>query len=67
MLSKLQERSSRKQVGQKEKKKKGNQYRTCTPGRDLYKKKGSFTLGTPLNGWEINSEKQGASEAQRRV
>ena len=31
------------------KKKKGNRERTWAPGRDLWKKKGSFTLGTAFN------------------
>ena len=43
-----------------------NQSRTWAPGRELWKRKSSFTLGTSLAGWEINQDRKGASEAQRR-
>lgn len=49
------------------KKKKGNRDRTWAPGRDLWKKKGSFTLGTAFNSWEISQDRQGPPEAQRKV
>ena len=49
------------------KKKKRNRDGTWAPGRELWKKKGSFTLGTAFNSWEISQDRQGTPEAQRKV
>ena len=48
-------------------KKKRKQDKTCTPGRELKKRKGSCTLGNALTCGEISWDRKRASEAQRRA
>ena len=35
--------------------------------KDLWKRKGSFTLGTPFTGWNVNQDGKRASETQGSV
>ena len=44
-----------------------NQDGTCAPGRELWKRKGSCTLGSPLTSREIVWDRRRASEPQRRT
>lgn len=54
-------------IGKKIKKKMRKEWaETCTPGRELWKRKGSCTLGSPLTS-EICRDGRGASEPQRRM
>ena len=64
---KQQERSPHNQVGRKKKKKKKELGQDLYPVREPWKRKGYLTLGTPFTGWKISQDRQGASEAQRRV
>ena len=63
--SEVQEWSPHNQIWwQKKKKRKPD--RACDPGRKLWKRKGSLTLGSPFTGREISWDRKGASEAWRR-
>ena len=57
------------QVGQNKRKKERerNQDRTCNPGREPWKSKGSNILGSPRTSREISQDRVGALEPQRRV
>ena len=52
-------------VGQK-KEGERNRDRTCTPGREMWRKKGSPALGSPVTFREINLDGGGASEPWRK-
>ena len=57
------------QVGQNKRKKERerNQDRTCNPGREPWKSKGSNILGSPRTSRETSQDRVGALETQRRV
>ena len=57
------------QVGQNKRKKgrERNQDRTCIPGRELWKSKGSNILGSPRTSRDFSQDRVGALAPQRRV
>ena len=61
--SKKARKSPHTWVGRKKKEKK-NRDRTCTPGRELWRRKSFHTLGSPFTG---RDRVRGASEPQRRA
>ena len=58
-------KSTCNKVGKKEKER--NWDECCTLGREMWRRKGPYTLENPFTIWELSLDRGGASEPNRRV